>query len=73
MIVIISNLDKDAVQFTCALMEYKCTFYTKESMPGASTVEILDSAGNEITLEMAWNLGRHVEAKSIDLYIKKLD
>lgn len=75
MMITISEQDKSAVQYACDLLDYKCAFYTKESVHGILRVEILDIYGNEVTSEMAWCLGRQAEAKiNLDAYVKsKLD
>lgn len=73
MIIKISDSDKSAVQFSCALLGYRCRFFTNESKPGLSQVEILDDFGKEVSIEVSWYLARQVEAKLACNFFEKLD
>lgn len=72
MIVTIEKSDKEAIQYACGLLDYKCSFYSNESKEGVMQAEITDTLGDEITRAMAWYICRQVEAKlASDLWSKK--
>ena len=63
MIVVIEKKEQNAIRYACALIDYRVAFYTVEANSNLLRADIMDQDGDEISNNMAYNIGRQVEIK----------
>jgi hypothetical protein len=72
MLVKLDRKDIDAMNFVCALSDYKMNIYTVESNPSVVQVELVDRSGAVITPCIAFMLGRMLETRKAQLELKSI-